>query len=224
MEIIERLFDLQDIKYRDFLTKLIPTVDRDKIIGVRTPVLRKLAKEFSRNPASVDFMNSLPHTYFEENNLHAFFIEALKDYPATISRTENFLPHIDNWATCDSFSPKIFKKHPEEVYDKIREWLKSEHTYTVRFGIVRLMSGYLEEFFRPEMLDLIADIRSKEYYVNMASAWYFSTALTKQYETTLPFFKERKLSPFIHNKALQKAIESDRIGYGTKSYLKTLKI
>lgn len=219
----KRLFDLQDLKYRDFQCKLMPTVDPETVIGVRTPDMRKLAKEFSKTPETADFLKILPHTYYEENNLHGFLIETLEDYDQVIEAIDAFLPYVDNWATCDLMSPKVFKKHLPELYEKIRDWLKSGRTYTVRFGIEMLMSFYLDEHFQSEMLDLVAGVKSQEYYVNMMIAWYFATALAKQYDATLPVIQEQRLEKWTHNKAIQKATESYRISDEQKDYLRTLK-
>lgn len=223
-EIQAKLFTMQDLKYRDFHSKLIPTIAKERYIGVRTPDLRKFAKAFSKQPEAMEFLESLPHQYIEENNLHAFLIETIKDFDTAMAYTEKFLPFIDNWATCDLFSPKLFKKHPEEVYEKVKLWLKSDRTYTVRYGIVTLLGNYLDGEFRPEMLNLVAEIRSEEYYVNMAVAWYFSIALIKQYDAALPYIENRRLSVWAHNKSIQKAVESYRIDADTKQYLKSLKI
>lgn len=219
-----RLFELQDLKYKNFQCKLMPTVDPETVIGVRTPDIRKLAKEFSKTPGAMEFLRILPHKYYEENNLHGFLIETLKDYDQAIEAIGAFLPYVDNWATCDLMSPKVFKKHLPELYEKIRDWLKSDHTYTVRFGIEMLMSFYLDERFQPEMLGLVAGVKSQEYYVNMMIAWYFATALAKQYDAALPFIQEQRLDKWTHNKAIQKAIESYRIRDEQKSYLRTLKV
>lgn len=219
-----RLFELQDLKYKDFHCKLIPTVDSETVIGVRTPELRKFSREFAKTPESLEFMQILPHLYYEENNLHGFLIETIKDYDAAIAAVEAFLPYIDNWATCDLISPKVFKKHLPELYPKIKVWLQSDRTYTVRFGIGMLLGFYLNEGFQPEMLELVAGIRSEEYYVNMMIAWYFATALAKQYDAALPFIEEHRLEKWTHNKTIQKAIESYRIDDAVKAYLRTLKI
>ena len=223
-EIQRRLLELQDLKYKEFSSKLIPTVNPDAIIGVRAPDLRKFAKDYSKTPEALEFLKILPHTYFEENNLHGFLIETIKDYDAAVTAVDMFLPYIDNWATCDLMSPKVFKKHLPELYEKIRVWLKSDKTYTVRFGIGMLMSFYLDEHFKSEMLDLIAGVRSKEYYINMMIAWYFATVLAKQYDAALPYIQNQRLDKWTHNKAIQKAIESYRISDESKSYLRTLKI
>lgn len=223
-EIQRRLFELQDLKYKDFSSKLTPTVDPETVIGVRTPELRKLAKEYTRTPQSEEFLKILPHRYFEENNLHGFLIETIREYGAAIDALEAFLPYIDNWATCDLMSPKVFKKHLPQLYEKIKVWMQSDRTYTVRFGIGMLMSHYLDDAFLPEMPKLVATIRSEEYYINMMIAWYFATALVKQPDAVMPFIEERRMEKWTHNKAIQKAIESYRISDDTKAYLRTLKV
>ena len=222
--VIEQLFELQDLSYKDFHKKLIPNIDEDNIIGVRTPVLRKFAKEFAKSELKDEFLNSLPHKYYDENNLHAFVIEAIKDYDECINKIDEFLPYIDNWATCDLLSPKIFKKHKKEVYEKIKIWLKSDKNYTVRFAIVTLLANYLDDDFEEEMLTLVTDIKSEEYYINMAIAWYVSMALVKQYDSTIKLIQSKKLDKFTHNKSIQKAIESYRVDDDKKKYLRTLKI
>jgi 3-methyladenine DNA glycosylase AlkD len=219
-----RLFELQDLKYKEFACKLMPTVNRETVIGVRTPDLRKLAREFSKTPDALRFFKILPHAYYEENNLHGFLIETIRDYDAAVAAIDEFLPYIDNWATCDLISPKIFKKHLPRLYEKIKSWLISGQTYTVRFGIRMFMTFYLDDAFRLEILELVAGIRSDEYYVNMMIAWYFATALAKQYEAVLPYIQEQRLEKWTHNKAIQKAIESYRISDEAKAYLRTLKV
>ena len=223
-DIQSRLFALQDLKYRDFQCKLMPTVAPETVIGVRTPELRKLAKALSGTPEAAAFLQKLPHSYYEENNLHGFLIETIKDYDLALSAVEAFLPYIDNWATCDMSAPKVFGKRPSEFYEKIKVWLESDHVYTVRFGIGMLLGLYLDENFKPEMLELVADIRSAEYYVNMMIAWYFATALAKQPESALPYLQQNRLAKWTHNKTIQKAIESFRISDDTKTYLRGLKI
>ncbi len=223
-EIKQRLFSLQDEPYRDFQVKLIPTIDPKTMIGVRTPALRKLAKELSKDPDITEFLTSLPHEYFDENQLHAFLISEIKDYEKCIAQTEKFLPFINNWATCDQLSPKVFKKHKQELLSHIQTWIRSEETYTVRFGIGMLMQHFLDDDFDPEYLELVAGIRSEEYYVNMMIAWYFATALAKQYDAVLPYLEQKKLAPWTHNKAIQKARESYRVSAEQKEYLKSLKI
>jgi len=222
MKITEELFKLQDTDYKSFHSKLMPTVDADTIIGVRVPVLRKFSKDLSKTFDVTAY--SLPHEYYEENNLHAFLIEHIKDFSLALYETERFLPYIDNWATCDMFFPKVFKKHPEIILEKIREWIKSEHTYTVRYAIGLLMRMFLDDNFKDEYADMVADITSDEYYINMMRAWYFATALAKQYDKIIPIIKEKKLDVWTHNKTIQKALESYRIDKETKEYLKEFKI
>lgn len=219
-----RLFELQDLKYKEFASKLMPTVNPETVIGVRTPALRKLAREFAQRPEAGEFLKILSHGYYEENNLHGFLIETIKDYAAALAAVDEFLPYIDNWATCDLISPKIFKNHLPELYEKIKVWLLSDQTYTVRFGIGMLMSFYLDDAFRPEILELVAAIRSEEYYINMMIAWHFATALAKQYEAAVPYIQEQRLEKWTHNKAIQKAVESYRISDEAKAYLRTLKV
>ena len=219
-----QLFSMQDLKYKEFHSKLMPTIEKDTIIGVRTPELRRFAKEFSKQPEAGEFMKILPHSYYEENNLHGFLIEAIKDYDKVIFELERFLPYVDNWATCDLMRPKVFKKHLPELLEQIKIWTKSEHTYTIRFGIEMLMTFYLDENFSPEYLEIAAGVESEEYYVNMMIAWYFATALAKQYNSALPYIEERRLPMWVHNKAIQKSVESYRIAPEQKEYLKTLKI
>lgn len=217
-----RLFELQDPAYRDFHSRLMPTIDKETIIGVRTPQLRKLAKELSRMPESAEFLRRLPHRYYEENNLHGFLIEMIRDYDACIEAINTFLPYVDNWATCDLMMPKVFAKHLPELLVQAKEWIASDATYTVRFGIGVLMRFYLDEEFSLDYAELVAGVRSEEYYVNMMVAWYFATALAKQYEAVLPFLEQRRLDRWTHNKAIQKAVESYRITDEQKAYLKTL--
>ncbi|MEG2003108.1 MAG: DNA alkylation repair protein [Clostridia bacterium] len=220
-----KLLKLLDIKYRDFHAKLIPTIDKNKIIGVRTPVLRKFAKKFSKSPEAAVFMEILPHKYYEENNLHGFLIENINNFEKSITAIDKFLPYVDNWATCDLISPKIFKKHLPELLIKIEQWINSKHTYTIRFGIRMLLNFYLDDDeFCPQYLALVAAVNSEEYYVKMMIAWYFATALAKQYENTLPYIANQKLDFWTHNKSIQKAVESHRISDEQKRYLKTLKV
>lgn len=220
----DRLFSLQDLKYRDFHAKLMPTVDPELIIGVRTPALRKFSGEFAKMPESAEFLKRLPHKYYEENNLHGFLIAGMKDYSVCIEELNRFLPYVDNWATCDLISPKIFKKHLPELFEEIKKWISSGHTYMIRFGIGMLMSFYLDDAFLAEYPELVSKVRSEEYYVNMMTAWYFATALAKQYDAVLPFIEEKTLDKWTHNKAIQKAVESRRITDEQKAYLKTLKV
>ena len=223
-EIRDELFKMQDIGYRDFNSKLIPTVKKEDMIGVRTPELRKYAKKLLKEEGMEDFLHSLPHKYFDENQLHAFMISEIKDFKFCIDELINFLPYLDNWATCDQLSPKIFKKYRNDLLPHIYEWLKSDKTYTVRFGIGMLMEHFLDEDFKSEYPEMVAAVRSEEYYINMMTAWYFATALAKQYENILPFIEGNKLDTWTHNKTIQKAIESNRINAEQKNYLKGLKI
>jgi hypothetical protein len=223
-DIRDELFKMQDIEYRDFNSKLIPTVKKEDMIGVRTPELRKYAKKLLKEEGVEDFLHSLPHKYFDENQLHAFIISEIKDFKLCIDELINFLPYLDNWATCDQLSPKIFKKYRNDLLPHIYEWLKSDKTYTVRFGIGMLMEHFLDEDFKSEYPEIVAAVRSEEYYINMMTAWYFATALAKQYESILPFIEGNKLDTWTHNKTIQKAIESNRISVEQKNYLKGLKI
>lgn len=218
-----KLFALQDLKYREFQCRLMPTVAPEAVIGVRTPELRRLAKALSKEPETREYLKILPHRYYDENNLHGFLLEGMKDYGEAVAAVDAFLPYVDNWATCDLMSPKVFQKHLPELLIKIREWIADRHTYTVRFGIGMLMSFYLGEAFSPEFPALVADIHSEEYYVNMMIAWYFATALAKQWDAVLPYIRERQLDKWTHNKAIQKAVESYRITAEQKAYLRTLK-
>lgn len=222
-EIQQQLSAKQDIVYRDFQAKLIPTLRKESIIGVRTPDLRKMAKQLAKQEDIDSFMETLPHAYFEENQLHAFILAEKKDFAQCMEELSRFLPFLDNWATCDQLLPKVFKKHRPELLPYIREWIASGQTYVVRFGIGVLMGHFLDEDFDPQYPEMVANIRSEEYYVNMMIAWYFATALAKQYEAALPFLIHHRLAPWTHNKAIQKAIESLRITPDQKTYLKTLK-
>ena len=222
--ILEKLFALQDKEYQSFQSKLMPTVPPETIIGVRTPLLRKLAKELSGTPQAEGFLCILPHSYYEENNLHAFLVERLRDYDTALVETERFLPYIDNWATCDCFCPKIFAKHKTELLESIRRWLASDRLYAVRYAIGLLMRYYLDEDFRPEYLAWVAGARSEEYYVNMMRAWYFATALAKQPGKALPWLTERRLDVWTHNKTIQKAAESYRISAEMKQQLREMRI
>ena len=222
-EIINNLNSLSDSKYRDFQIKLIPGKTSGQMIGVRTPDLRSYAKELSKRDDISDFLNNLPHKYFDENQLHAFVISLMKDYDKCMCEVERFLPYVDNWATCDQMSPKIFKKNKEKLLEKIRDWMASDKTYTIRFGIKMLMEHFLDDDFDLQYPDMVASVRSEEYYVNMMIAWYFATALAKQYDSILPYIEEKRLDTWTHNKAIQKSIESYRITDDQKSYLRSLK-
>ena len=222
-DIYKELVSLQDKGYRDMQITIIPTVDADSIIGVRTPALRSLAKELSKKEDIDKFLNDLPHKYFEENQLHAFILSGMKDADKAFELTDKFLRYVDNWATCDQMSPKIFKKHKDILLEYIDKWIKSDLTYVKRFGIGMLMEHFLDEDFKTSYLTKVSKIRSDEYYVNMMIAWYFATALAKQYDATLPYLEKQKLAIWTHNKSIQKAVESYRITPEQKEYLKTLK-
>ena len=222
-EIREELYRMQDKKYRDFQKKLIPTVDPESVIGVRTPALRKYAKQLIKMSEISEFLKDLPHQYFDEDQLHAFIVSEIKDYENCIEEVNRFLPFVNNWATCDQMSPKVFKQHREELCEEIKIWIRSEKTYTIRFGIGMLMEHFLDEDFDPVYPAMAAEVRSDEYYVNMMIAWYFATALAKQYDTIILFIRERRLDTWTHNKTIQKAVESNRITPGQKVYLKSMK-
>lgn len=221
--VLQQLLELSDPSYRDFHAKLIPTVPKEHIIGIRTPVLRRFAAAFSKTPEADSFLRTLPHTYYEENNLHAFLIERITDYDRALAAADAFLPYIDNWATCDFFSPRAFKMNTDRLLEPIYAWLASNRTYTVRFGLDMLMRYYLDERFDPKYLELAVAVPTEDYYLHMAVAWFFATALTKQYERTLPYFLQNRLDRQTHNKALQKTRESLRVPKERKEYLNTLK-
>lgn len=223
-EIAAELFRLRDEKYAALQAKIIPNLEADRIIGVRTPELRAFAKKLSKDEDAGGFLKALPHRYFDEDQLHAFVISLEKDFDRCAAETEAFLPFIDNWATCDQLSPKAFKKEPEKLLPFIRKWIRSDRTYTVRFGIGMLMQHFLDERFRTEYADMVASVRSDEYYINMMIAWYFATALAKQYDRVLPYLEKKRLDVWTHNKAIQKSVESFRITPEQKAYLKSLKI
>lgn len=222
-DIRQKLLSLQDEKYRDFTAKLMPTTSKERIIGVRSPLLRAFAKELLKEDDYQDFLSCLPHKYYEEDNLHGFIIEGIKDFDLCISELQRFIPYMDNWATCDCVRPKVLKKEPEKVYDFILELLESDKTYTVRYGIGLLMSFYLDDNFSPSHLKLMSEIKSDEYYINMMLAWYCATALAKQWESTIPYIENKVLPQWVHRKTIQKAIESYRITPEQKAYLRTLK-
>ncbi|MBQ9748637.1 MAG: DNA alkylation repair protein [Clostridia bacterium] len=223
-EIRARIFAEKDVAYADFQSALMPSVPREKIIGVRSPVLRKYAAELSGTEAADIFLRSLPHEYYEENNLHAFLIEKIKDTDALFDAVNAFLPYVDNWATCDSMSPKAFAGCPENLLENIMVWISSGKTYTVRYGTVMLMKHFLGENFRAEYLDTVSNITGGEYYIDMAKAWFFAEALAKRYNETVPYLEKRILSEWVHNKAIQKAAESLKISAERKNYLRGLKI
>ena len=223
MKIYKELQALKEKEYADFQAKLVPTIEPSTILGIRVPKLRALAKSYIRDQECQVFLDSLPHNYYDENMLHAILISEMKDYDKCINRLEAFLPYVDNWAVCDIMSPKLFKRYRGDLMTRIKVWMASEETYTIRFGLGMLMTHFLDEDFRPEYLDMASSIRSDEYYVNMMIAWFFATALAKQWEVSLPYIEDKKLDDWTHKKAIQKARESLRISKEKKEYLKGLK-
>lgn len=225
MDIItKKLFLLQDLEYREFNSKLIPNINNDKIIGVRIPDIRKLAKEIKDEEYIEDFLLELPHKYQEENILHGILLTKYKDINELLTKLDIFLKYADNWVVTDIISPKLFKKYPDKAYEYIKKWIKSKDEYVIRFGVVSLLQFYLDDNFKVEVLELVKNIRCDYFYVKMAIAWFYSFALIKQYEVTIKYFEDRILDKWIHNKAIQKAIESYRISEERKAYLRSLKI
>ncbi len=223
-DIQKELYSFQDLKYRDMQIKIIPSIDPESVIGVRTPELRKMAKKLSKLPDIREFLNDLPHKYFEENQLHSFIISGMKDYDRCIEELERFLPYVDNWATCDQMSPGVFKKHRNELAGPIKKWITDEHCYTVRFGIGMLMEHFLDNDFDLCYPEMVAAVASEEYYVKMMKAWYFATALAKQYDAAIPYLENKRLDTWTHNMTIRKAIESYRVGPAEKEYLRSLKL
>jgi len=223
-DLYKNLKKLQDLKYRDMQVKIIPNLEPSSIIGVRTPELKAMAKEILKSGDYEEFLKDLPHKYFEENQLHAFILSGMKDADECFEELEKFLPYVDNWATCDQMSPKIFKKHKEELLKRVKVWIASDESYTIRFGVGMLMEHFLDDDYDTKYPAMVAKLRSDEYYVNMMIAWYFATALAKQYETIVPFIEKKKLDKWTHNKAIQKSVESYRVTDEQKAYLKTLRI
>ena len=226
MEIItKKLYELKDSKYKDFNSKLIPNIDSNKVIGVKIPEIRALAKEIKDEPYVYEFFNELPHQYQEENILHGILLTLVyKDISELLKKLDIFLKYADNWAVTDTISPKLFKKYPDIVYKQIKKWLKSRDEYVIRFGVVSLLQFYLDDNFKPEILELVKNIKSEYFYVKMAIAWFYSFALIKQYDIVIKYFENKELEPWIHNKAIQKAIESYRVSDKRKEYLRGLKI
>ena len=224
MEIVDELFKLQDKEYAEFQSKLTPTVDKNKFIGVRVPEVRKLAKVYIKEEKSKEFLKTLPHEYYDENMLHGLLISEIKDYEVCIKEVDKFLPYVDNWAVCDIMSPKVFKKNKDKIIEKIKIWSESKDIYTSRFGIEMLMRHFLDEDFKTEYLEIPAKVKSDEYYVQMMIAWCFATALAKQWYDTIKYIEKEKLTKWVHNKTIQKAVESYRITNEQKEYLKGLKI
>lgn len=219
----ERLFELQDLEYREFHSRLMPEIPKEKVIGIRVPVLRSFAKQLAGTEEAESFIQELPHTYYEENNLHMLLIISIRDYNRCLYELQRFLPYIDNWATCDFPAPKCFARHKQELLSEIRTWIASGETYTIRYGIGMLMRLYLDEDFLPEYLEIVTGVSSGEYYVNMMLAWYLATALAKQWEAAIPYLEERRLSDWVHRKTIQKAVESRRITEEQKAYLRSLR-
>lgn len=223
MDIVAEILAMAEPAYADFQAPIVPNIERDRIIGVRIPKLRQLAKQLKGSSEIKKFLASLPHKYYEENLLHIILIEDIKDYDECMAQIERFLPYMDCWAVTDDRVPKIVSKHKDELISKVYEWVKSSETYTCRYGLHMLMSQYLDADFKPEYNELAASVRSEEYYVNMMNAWYFATALAKQWESTIPYIEQNRLDTWTHNKTIQKAIESFRISDDQKAYLRTLK-
>ena len=219
-EIQKHLFELQDMEYRDFHSRLMPDIDKETVIGIRVPVLRKYAKSIAGTELAEKFIKELPHCYYEENNLHMMLITGIKDYARCLTEIERFLPYIDNWATCDFPAPKCFENHKEELLPVIKRWIASSETYTIRYGIGMLMRLYLDENFDPAYVQLVAGVKSDEYYVNMMIAWYMATALAKQWDAVVPYIEEHLMSDWVHRKTIQKAVESYRITDEQKVYLR----
>ena len=226
-EVIENvqadLFAIQDLAYRDFQAKLMPTVNKETVIGVRTPSLRAYAKKFGKTDNVSAFLEVLPHKYYEENNLHGLLIEQIKAYPSCIAALDRFLPYIDNWATCDSPLPKCFDKNKEDILERAKKWIAADTTYVKRYGMGVMMRLFLDEDFKEEYIQLVAGVKSEEYYVNMMIAWYMATALAKQWDAAIPYIQEHRLSEWVHRKSIQKAVESYRITPEQKDYLKGLR-
>ena len=219
----EKLLSLKDDKNALFVAKLIPNIDPKTILWTKIPVLRNLAKEFKNSSEKENFLKIIPHKFFEENLLHVIFLESEKDFDKAVLELEKFLPFIDNWSVCDTSSPKIFKKYPNGTLQKIKIWIKSEKVYTIRYAIWLLLSNFLDENFSADLLELVAEVKNDDYYVQMMQAWFFATALAKQYDATISLLESKKLEPFVQNKTIQKSRESQRISSETKKYLLNLK-
>ena len=228
MTIAERLFQYQDKEYREFQSRLVPNISKDSMIGVRTPQMRSIAKEFFGTESAASFLKELPHKYYEENMIHFFLLSMIKDFDQCVEKLEIFLPFIDCWPVCDQSSPKTFKKNHEKLLPLIKKWISSEHIYTARFGMRMLMNEFLDSDFKSEYLSWVADKKSPsgldDYYLKMMQAWYFATALAKQYDQSIIYIEKHKLDAWTHNKAIQKAIESFRVSDEHKEYLRSLKI
>ena len=223
MTVYERLAACCSEAYRDFQSRIVPNVPKETILGVKTPDMRRIAKEIKGTKEAETFLAALPHKYYEENLVHFFLIAAIRDFDECVKAVETFLPYVDCWPVSDQATPKVFSKNHEKLLPFIRKWIGSEHVYTARFGIRMLMNEYLGEDFKPEYLAWVADVKGEEYYIKMMVAWYFATALAKQYDESVVYIEERRLEPWTHRKAIQKAIESFRVSDEHKEYLKTLR-
>lgn len=223
MEVTDRLKELAEHEYADFQSKLVPGIARESILGIRVPILRGFAKEIIKEGLEQEFIENLPHQYYDENILHSIILSQNKDFDTCLALVEDFLPYIDNWAVCDILSPKVFGKHKEKVLPKIRLWIASKEVYTCRFGVGMLMSFFLDEDFSPELLELPAAVISEEYYINMMLAWFYATALAKQWDESIIYLEKHKLTEWVHQKTIQKGRESYRISAEQKEYLKSLK-
>ncbi len=222
--ITKELLSLRDDKVADFTSRTIPNIERNKILGLKTPELKAIAKKYFGTKDGEKFLNEVPHKYFEEDQVHVFMLSLIKDFDICIKETEKFLPLIDNWATCDQYNPKVFSKHKNEIMEYSLKWMKSDKTYEVRFGILNLMRYFLKEDFYMNLVDRVVEVKSQEYYINMMIAWYLATALAYRYDDILPVLKEKRLDTWIHNKTIRKACESFRITPEQKNELKLLVI
>lgn len=218
------LQEYKNQRLKEFNAKLIPNINADCVLGISLPTLRKFAKELYSTCDCTPFLQDLPHQFHEENHLHAFLIEQIKDYGECIRLTQEFLPFVDNWAVCDCFKPPVFKKNKQKLLVEIIKWLTSAHAYTIRYGVCMLLTHFLDGDFTPDLLECVAKIKSQDYYVQMVIAWYFATALAKQYGYAIKYLQEKRLCSWVHNKTIRKAIESFRITKEQKQYLKTLKV
>ena len=223
MSVYERLMKYQDLEYRDFQSRIVPNIDKKTIIGVRTPQMREIVKDIYGTDEATKFIKKLPHKYYEENLVHFFLISKIKVFDECVKEVERFLPYIDCWPVCDQSSPTVFKKHHDKLLPLIKKWIDSDHIYTSRFGMRILMNEFLDKDFREEYLEWVASKKSEDYYLKMMVAWYFATALAKQYDATIKYIENKKLDPWVHQKTIQKAIESFRVSDEHKAYLRTLK-
>ena len=223
MSVYERLSKFRNEKYRDFQSKLVPNISKDLILGVKTPEMRKIAKDIKGTQEAEDFLKELPHKYYEENLVHFFLIAMIKDFDECVEAVETFLPYVDCWPVCDQASPNVFKKNHSKILPLIKKWIDSDHVYTSRFGMRMLMNEFLGDDFKPEYLEWVASVKGEDYYVKMMVAWYFATALAKQYDESVIYIEKRRLDPWTHKKAIQKAIESFRVSDEHKEFLKTLR-